>query len=65
MNIEHIERWLGENGVYNVIVCVDGQNYRINRTLGILPATEADRQMFPLAAAPDWLEALIKSREAQ
>lgn len=54
-----VNSWLSRNGVYNAIVVVDGKKFRVNATLGILPAQPED-QWIPQLTAPEWIETLIR-----
>ena len=56
-----ITEWLNSMGVYNIIVSVDGTNYKINRSLGISVATNFDLG-FPSTTPPDWLVATIQQQ---
>ncbi len=51
-----IGSWVMQQGLYNVLVVVDGKHYRVNATLGISHATAWDAASYPLVEAPDWLQ---------
>ena len=47
--------WVAQQGVYNCIITVDHQHYRINTTVGLSPATAEEVAAFPHYEAPEWL----------
>lgn len=51
----NISTWLSHLGLYNVIVEVNGQYWRINSTTGITAADPSDFAAYPFWDAPDWL----------
>lgn len=59
-NDSKIRQWLLSNGVYNAIVKVNGQFFKVNATLGIQLASEQDAQGFPTIEPPDWLEIMCQ-----
>lgn len=61
---QQIEDWLLSQGIYNCTIGIDGKLYRLNRSLGIVHATEDDNRLFPRKEAPDWLINLVRQQES-
>jgi hypothetical protein len=52
-----------QKGVYNAIVAIDGIPYRLNRSQGLMPATEHDIRAWPNMECP-FVEELRSAAEA-
>lgn len=59
--VDKIENWLLSKGVYNCIVRIDGEPFRLNRSLGLMRANEDDLKNLPEFDCPfqDELKPLI------
>jgi hypothetical protein len=53
-----VREWLASQGVYNVLISVDGEIYRVSR-LGFRVAKPEDAA-YPAAEPPEWLEKMVR-----